>query len=188
MTSETGQLTLIRGTVTATKDRMESVHVDRKTAYGNIRTTPELWLRDAGGTEHRYFGDLFDAAQPGQDVAVVIKRTSGKPVTFANFTSKVVQDAKELRTSTSFGSILGGAIGAAVVLALPGLFVWGALAKPFGLLDAAFTGTGFQIYALVLVVCAFIGVNVWAKGYRERTDALKAEIDSLLVAAQAENV
>jgi hypothetical protein len=188
MTNAAGQLTLVRGIVTVTKDRMESVCVDRKTGYGNIRTTPELWLRDEGGTEHRYSGDLFGAAQPGHDVAVVIKRTSGRPIAFANFSSNWVQDAKELRTSTSFGSILGGAIGAAVILALPGLFVWGALAEPFGLLDAAFTGTGFQIYGVVLLVCAFIGVNIWAKGYRERTDALKAEIDSLLIAAQAENV
>lgn len=184
MTSPAGQLTLVRGTVTAIRDRMESVRVDRKTGYGKIRTTPDLWLRDEGGTEHRYSGDLFGAAQPGHDVAVVIKRTSGKPVAFANFTSNWVQDAKELQTSTSFGSILGGAIGAAVVLALPGLFVWGALAEPFGLLDAAFTGTGFQIYAVLLLVCAFIGVNAWAKGYRERTDALKAEIDRLLVEQQ----
>ncbi|WP_189369153.1 hypothetical protein [Tateyamaria omphalii] len=188
MTSATGQLVLVRGTVTATKDRMESVRVDRKTGYGNIRTTPELWLRDEGGTEHRYSGDLFGAAQPGHDVAVVIKRTSGRPVAFANFTSNWVQDAKELKTSTSISSILGGAVVAAIVLALPGLFVWGALAEPFGLQDAAFTGTGFQIYAVVLLVSAFIGMNAWAKGYRERTDALKAEIDSLLVAAQAENV
>jgi hypothetical protein len=187
MTGATVQLTLVRGTVTATKDRMESVCVDRKTGYGNIRTTPELWLRDESGGEHRYSGDLFGAAQPGHDVAVVIKRTSGKPVAFANFTSNCVQDAKELRTSTSFGSILGGSIIAAVVLALPGLFVWGALAEPFGLQDSAFTGTGFQIYGIVLLVSAFIGVNVWAKGYRERTDALKAEVDSLLVAAQAED-
>lgn len=188
MTSAAGQLTLIRGTVTATKDRMESVRVDRKTGYGNIRTTPELWLRDDSGTEHRYSGDLFSAVQPGNDVAVVVKRTSGKPVAFANFTSNFVQDDKELRASTSFGSILGGSIIAAVVLALPGLFVWSALAELFGLLDAAFTGTGFQIYGIVLLVCAYIGVNVWAKGYRERTDALKAEIDNLLVAAQAEKV
>jgi len=114
----------------------------------------------------------------------VIKRTSGKPVAFANFTSNFVQDAKELRTSTSFGSILGGAIIAAIVLALPGLFVWGALAEPLGLLDAAFTGTGFQIYGVVLLVCAFIGMNIWAKGYRTRTDALKTEIDRLLVEQQ----
>ncbi len=187
MISATGQLILVRGTVTATKDRMDSARLERKTGYGNIRTTPELWLRDEGGTEHRYSGDLFGAAQPGHDVAVVVKRTSGKPVAFANFTSNCVQDAKELRTSTSFGSILGGSIIAAVVLALPGLFVWGALAEVFGLLDAAFTGTGFQIYGIVLLVCAFIGVNIWAKGYRERTDALKVEIDSLLVAAQTKN-
>lgn len=49
MTSSAGQLTLIRGTVTAAKDRMETVRVDRKTGYGNIRTTPELWLRDESG-------------------------------------------------------------------------------------------------------------------------------------------
>lgn len=188
MTSAAGQLALVRGIVTATKDRIGSVHVDRKTSYGNIRTTPELWLRDKDGEEQRYSGDLFGVAQPGHDVAVVIKRDSGKPVAFANFTSNVVQDAKELRTSTSLGSILGGSIIAAIVLALPGLFVWGALAEPFGLLDAAFTGTGFQIYGIALLVCTFIGVNVWAKGYRERTDALKAEIDSLLVAAQTENI
>ena len=188
MTSAAGQLALIRGTVTATKDRMDSVRVDRKTGYGNIHTTPEIWLRDEGGTEHRYSGELFGAAQPGHDVAVVIKQASGKPVAFANFSSNFVQNAKELRTSTSFGSTLGGSIIAAVVLALPGLFVWSALAETFGFLDAAFTGVGYQIYMVVLMFCAFIGVNVWAKGYRERTEPLKAEIDSLLVAAQAENV
>ncbi len=185
MTSATGQLTLVRGTVTATKDRMESVRVDRKTGYGNVRTTPELWLRDEGGTEHRYSGDLFGAAQPGHDVAVVIKRTSGKPVAFANFTSNWVQDATELQTSTSYGSVLGGAIVVAIVLALPGLFVWGALAELFGLMDAAFTGTGFQIYLVILALCAFAGMKVWAKGYRERTDALKIEIDRLLVEQQS---
>lgn len=186
MTSAAEQLTMVRGIVTATKDRMESVHVDRKTGYGNINMTPEIWLRDEGGAEHRYSGDMFDAAQLGHDVAVVIKRTSGKPLAFANFTGNFVQDAKELRTSTSFGSILGGAIVVAVVLALPGLFVWVALAESFGLLDAAFTGTGFQIYPVILAVSALVGMKVWAKRYRKRTDTLKAEIDSLLVAAQAE--
>lgn len=186
MISASRQLALVRGIVTATKERMNSVHVDQKTGYGRINTTPELWLRDIDGTEHHYSGDMFDAAQPGHEVAVVIKRASGKPVAFANFTGNFVQDARELRYSTTLSANLTGTFFLTLILAVPGLFVWSALAEPFGLMDAAFSATGFQVYIVVLAACVFGGVKVWSKGYRERTDALKAEIDSLLVAAQTE--
>ncbi|MHA3915819.1 hypothetical protein [Halovulum sp. GXIMD14793] len=184
MKRTTEHLTLVRGTVTATRERLGSVNMNRKTGYGSVNTTSELWIRDSSNTEHQFYGDMFDAAQPGHDVAVVIKRSSGKPVAFANFTADFVRDAKELRTSTSFGSILAGAIGVTFILSLPGLIIWGALAETFGLLDAAFTGTGFQIYLVLMVVCAVFGIKVWAKGYRERTDVLKAEVDRLLILEQ----
>jgi hypothetical protein len=188
MSSASGQLALVRGTVTASKDRMDSIRVDRKTGDGRVSTTPEMWLRDIDGTEHHYSGDMFDAAQPGHEVAVVIKRASGKPVAFANFTGNFVQDAREIRYSTTIGANLTGTFFLTLILAVPGLFAWGALAEPFGLMDAAFSATGFQVYIVVLAACVFAGVKVWSKGYRERTDALKAEIDSLLVAVQSEGM
>lgn len=180
----TEKLNVVRGVVTTAKERMQSVRFDRKSGYGSINTTPELWLVDVAGKEHRYQGDMFRSARPGHDVAVVTKRSSGKPIAFANFTSKFVHEAKELGYSTTFVAQLIGTLIVTLIFAVPGLFVWGVLAQPFGLMKEAFSAAGFQVYIVVLGACVFAGVKVWSKSYRERTDALKAEIDRLLVAAQ----
>ena len=183
----TEKLNMVRGVVTTAKEHMQSVRVDRKSGFGTINTTPELWLVDASGKHHSYQGDMFRSAQPGHEVAVVTKRSSGKPIAFANFTSNFVHDAKELGYSTSLGAQLIGTLIVTLIVAVPGLFIWGALAQPFGLMEEASSTAGFQIYALILAGLVFAAVNFWSKGYRERTDALKVEIDRLLVAAQSES-
>lgn len=175
-----GQLAMVRGTVTAAREQMHSVRVDRRTGYGRINTTPELWLRDEHGQEHRFQGDIFSAAQPGHEVAVISRRGSGKPLTFANFTTGVVHDDKELTINTSVGSTLMSTFGLSLLLALPGAFMWFTLLHTVGLGDHAFSATGFQIYALILIGCVYAGITVWSKSYRERASALRDEIDRLL--------
>ncbi|PUB13701.1 hypothetical protein [Yoonia sediminilitoris] len=180
MTGYGGNLTIVRGVVTAAKEQMHSVRVDRKTGYSRINATRELWLRCEDGKEHRYQGDMFDAAQPGHEVAVVISTLSGKPVAFANFTTGVVHDGEELNVSTSLGATLISTFGLSLLIALPGLFVWSALLEIIGLGDHAFTGTGFQLYLVTLIACVYAGLTVWSKSYRERSSALRQEIDHLL--------
>ena len=184
MTDATVQLKMVRGVVTAAREQMHSVRVDRKTGYGRVNMTPELWLRDTDGKEYRYQGDMFNAAQPGHDVAVITKNQSGKPVAFANFTTELVDDGPELSVSTTFGSTLISTFGLCVLLALPGLFVWGMFLETLGLGDKAFTAGGFQIYIIVLVGCVYAGLHFWSKSYRERTDALRKDIDRLLSQAR----
>lgn len=180
MTTAGASFSVVRGVVSARKEQMHSVRVDRKTGYGMINTTPELWLRDASGKEHRYQGDMFGAAQPGNEVAVITKKPSGKPVAFANFTTGTVHDGAELNVSTSFGSTVISTFGLCVLLVLPGLLVWAALFETLGLGDKAFSATGLQIYVVVLIACVYAGLTVWSKGYRERAHALREEIDRLL--------
>ena len=101
MTEISGRLDLVRGTVTSRSETLESVRVDRATGYGKINKTPELWLRDASGIEHRYQGFLVEAAQPGHDVAVVVRKASGKTIAFVNLTTGVVHEDRELTVKTT---------------------------------------------------------------------------------------
>ncbi|MEM9578448.1 MAG: hypothetical protein AAF999_15725 [Pseudomonadota bacterium] len=183
MNSNDNQLLVVRGTVTTAREQMHSVRVDRQSGYGRINSTPELWIRDMDGKEHRYHGVLFTVAQPGHEVAVISRPGSGKPLAFANFTTGVVHDGDELTVSTSTGSTLISTLGFSVLLALPGALVWGALLNTIGLGDYAFSSVGFQIYALVLIASVYAGLRVWSKGYRERSGALREEIDRLLMRA-----
>lgn len=178
-----GQLAMVRGTVTAAREQMRSVHVDRRSGYGRINTTPEILLRDEHGQEHRFQGDMFAPAQPGHEVAVISRPSSSKPLAFANFTTGVVHDGKELTISTSVGSTLISTFGLSLLLALPGALVWATLLNAIGLGDHALSATGFQIYALILIGCVYAGITVWSKSYRERASALRDEIDRLLASA-----
>lgn len=183
MNGTRAQLLLVRGTVTTAREKMQSVRVGRQSGCGRINTTPELWIRDVDGKEHRYQGDIFSAAQPGHEVAVISRPGSEKPLAFANFTTGMVHDGDELTVSTSMGSTLISTLGLCVLLALLGALVWGALLNTFGLGDHAFSGAGFQIFAVVLIACVYAGLRAWSKGYRERAGALRDEIDHLLIRA-----
>jgi len=184
MTEISGQLDLVRGTVTSRSETLDSVRVDRATGYGKINKTPELWLRDASGTEHRYQGSLFEAAQPGHDVAVVVRKTSSKPVAFVNLTTGVVHEDRELTVKTTVQARLFDTFWFSLLGALPGLFVWYALLDAIGLGDSAFSAVGLQIYILVLTASVFTGLTVWSKGYAERTKKLRQEIDNLIEQSQ----
>ncbi|WP_299281806.1 hypothetical protein [uncultured Tateyamaria sp.] len=180
MTAARASFVVVRGVVSAYKEQMHSVRVDRQTGYGRINTTPELWLRDKDGKEYRYQGVMFEAAQPGHDVAVIANRASGKPVAFANFTTGVVQDGDEMTVSTSISSTLVSTFGFSVLFALPGLIPWLLITETIGLGDKAFTTSGIQLYILVLAVSVYAGLQVWSRHYRERTATTRAEIDRML--------
>uniref|UniRef100_UPI001D09B471 hypothetical protein n=1 Tax=Roseobacter weihaiensis TaxID=2763262 RepID=UPI001D09B471 len=180
MNGTRAHLLLVRGTVTTARDKMQSVRVDRQTGYGRINATPELWLRDEHGKEHRFQGDIFEAAQPAHDVAVISRPSSNRPVAFANFTTGVVHDSDELTISTSIVSTLISTFGLSVLLALPGAFVWATLLNAIGLGDHAFSTTGFEVYALILIACVYAGIAVWSKSYRARAAALRDGIDRFL--------
>lgn len=185
MNGTRAHLLLVRGTVTTAREKMHSVRVDRQTGYGRINTTPELWLRDEHGKEHRYQGDMFSAAQSGHEVAVISRPGSAKPLAFANFSTGVVHDGDELTISTSIGSTLISTLGLSVLLVLPGALVWATLLDTIGLGNHAFTATGFQLCAIVLLACVYAGLRIWSKSYRERARALRDEIDRLLTCEAA---
>lgn len=180
MNDATASLDVVRGVVTACKEKMHSVRVSQATGYGRINSTCELWLRDSAGHEHRYLGELFEAAQVGHEVAVVSDRTSGKLIAFANLTTQKVHETAELTVKTTSGATLISTFGFCLLLALPGLFPWFMTLDAIGLADSAFSATGLQIYVVVLLGCVFAGVTVWSKRYEDRTARLKAEIDRAL--------
>jgi hypothetical protein len=173
-------LHVVRGTVTVAKEQVHSVRVNQTTGYGKINSTPELWLRDSDGHEHRYEGQFFGATQIGHDVAVVSDRTSGKLIAFANLTTQKVHEVANLTIKTTPGATLVSTFGFSLLLALPGLFLWFMTLDAIGLADSAFSATGLQIYVVLLFVCAFAGVTIWSKRYEERIARLKAEIDRVL--------
>ncbi|GFE65097.1 hypothetical protein [Litoreibacter roseus] len=180
MTVVTASLDVVRGIVTACKKQMDSVRINQTTGYGKINGTCELWLRDSAGHEHRYQGELFEAAQPGHEVAVVSDRTSGKLLAFANLTTQKVHDAAELSVKTTPGATLISTFGFSLLLAFPGLFPWFMMLDAIGLADNAFSAAGLQNYVVLLLGCVFAGVTIWSKRYEERTARLKAEINRVL--------
>lgn len=104
---------------------------------------------------------------------------------FANFTTGLVHDGVDLNASTSLGATLMSTFGLSVLLAPPGLLVWGAVLEVFGLGERAFTAGGFQIYIVLLAASVYAGLTIWSKGYRERSGVLQQEIDHLLSQANA---
>ncbi len=139
--------------------------------------TCELWLRDSAGHEHRYQGELFEAAQTGHEVAVFRDRTSGKLIAFANLTTQKLFETSDLTVNTAPGATLVSTFGFSFLLALPGLFPWFVMLDSIDLADSAFSAAGLQIYVVLLLGCVFAGVNIWSKRYDDRTALLKAEID-----------
>ncbi|WP_371168806.1 hypothetical protein [Aliiroseovarius sp. 2305UL8-7] len=180
MNVERGQLKVVRGVVTAWKEQLHSVHVDRSSGYGKINKTPELWLRDATGRERQFQGDLSDAAQPGHDVAVVIRRSNAKPIAFANMTTGIVHEGRDLTVQTSVQARLLDTFAFSLLCALPGLFPWFAILDAIGLGDSAFSAPALQIYVVVLVAGVYAGLTIWSKGYAERTEKLRSEMDRLI--------
>lgn len=180
MTASTASLDVVRGVVTACKEQPHAVRVNKATGYGSINSMRELWLLDSAGHEHRYQGELFQAAQAGHEVAVVSDRTSGKLIAFANLTTQKIHDAAELTVKTTPGANLFSTFGFSLLLALPGLFPWFMMLDSIGFADSAFSATGLQIYIVLLLGCVFAGVTIWSQRYEERTARLKAEIDRVL--------
>ncbi|KIC45480.1 hypothetical protein [Tateyamaria sp. ANG-S1] len=125
---------------------------------------------------------FFDGAQPGHEVAVITKVASGKPMAFANFTTELVRDSKELTINTSIPATVFSAFVISLLAAIPGYFLWASLLDTVGLGRYAFSAIAFQIYGVVLVASVYGGLTIWSNRYCERSTALRREIDRLLVA------
>lgn len=173
-------LNVVRGVLTACKEQMCSVRINRTTGHGSIETAPEFWLRDSAGHEHLYQGELFRAAQPGHDIAVISDATNGSLVAVANLTTQRIHDGPELTIKTTPSASLISTLGFTLLLILPGLIPWFMLLDALGLGEDAFSSTGLQVYAVLLVVCVFRVIIIWSRRYEERAARTKAEIDRVL--------
>lgn len=182
MMTGSDQLNIVRGLVIRRNEQLHSVRVNRGTGYGQINSTPELWIRDGVGQEHRYQGDLFEAVQEGHEVAIITKQGSGNLVAVANLSTRKIHEASELTVSTTPGATLASTFGISVLLALPGLIPWVMMMSIFGLDDTAFSTTGLQIYLVILVACVFTSIRAWSKRYTERIARIRADIDRTLSA------
>jgi len=180
LTSVSAHLDVVRGEVTTYEERVQSVRVNQTTGYGKVHATPELWLRDNLGQEHRYQGELFRSARVGNQVAVISDRKSGKIIAFADLTTQIVRNTPELNVQKTPGAIIFHTFGFSLLLAIPGLFAWFSLLDTIGLVDSAFSGWGFKVYTILLPTCVFSGVMIWSRRYDERTEQLKGQINRIL--------
>ena len=180
MSSVGASLDVVWGEVTAYDERVQSVRVNQTTGYGQVHATPELWIRDNKGQEHRYQGELFRSARVGHQVAVISDRVSRKTIAFANLTTQIVHDAPELSAQKTPTAILFHTFGVSLLLAIPGLFAWFSLLDTVGLADSALSGWGFKAYIFLLPICVFSGVMIWSRRQDERTEQLKVQISRVL--------
>jgi hypothetical protein len=174
---------VIRGNVVGIVDRVER-EVNRRTrGVERSRQWREMALREAGGQEHTFVGEVLDRARHGDDVAVVWAPVGREPVALANLTAQCLQlhgsadpDAPEGKLSTAFL--------VAVVGALPGLLVYYAiLAVVFPNMSDSMSATVLKSYPFVLLPAAW-WISTWLTAWaQERAERVSKEIERALVAA-----
>ena len=174
---------VIRGNVVDIVDRVER-EVNRRTRrVERSRQWREMTLREAGGQEHTFVGEVLDRARHGDDVAVVWAPVGREPVALANLTAQCLQlhgaadpDTPEGKLSTTFL--------VAVVGALPGLLVYYAiLAVFFPNMNDSMSATALKFYPFALLPAAWwisTRLTAWAQ---ERAERLSKEVEQALVAA-----
>ncbi len=111
---------VIRGNVVDIVDRVER-EVNRRTRrVERLRQWREMTLRETGGQEHTFVGEVLDRARHGDDVAVVWAPVGREPVALANLTGQCLQLHGSADPDTPQGK-LSGAVLIAFFGALPGL-------------------------------------------------------------------
>ena len=121
---------VIRGNVVDIVDRVER-EVNRRTQrVERSRQWREMTLREAGGQEHTFVGEVLDRARHGDDVAVVWAPVGREPVALANLTAQCLQLHGSADPDTPKGK-LSTAFLVAVVGAVPGLLVYYAILAVF---------------------------------------------------------
>ena len=174
---------VIRGNVVDIVDRVER-EVNRRTRrVERLRRWREMTLREAGGQEHKFVGEVLDRARHGDDVAVVWAPVGREPVALANLTAQCLQLHGSADPDTPEGK-LSAAFSVAVVGALPGLLVYYAiLAVFFPNMSDITSATALKFYPFVMLPTAWwISTRLTALA-QERAERLSKEIEQALVAA-----
>ncbi len=174
---------VIRGNVVEIVDRVER-EVNRRTRrVERSRQWREMTLRETGGQEHTFVGEVLDRARHGDDVAVVWAPVGREPVALANLTGQCLQLHGSADPDTPEGK-LSAAFLVAVVGALPGLLVYYAiLAVFFPSMSDGMLATALKFYPFVLVPAAWWisrRLTGWAQ---ERAKRVSKEVEQALVAA-----
>ncbi|MEM9578831.1 MAG: hypothetical protein AAF999_17685 [Pseudomonadota bacterium] len=174
---------VIRGNVVVIVARIER-EVNRRTRrVERSRQWREMTLREAGGQEHMFVGEVLDRARHGDDVAVVWAPVGREPVALANLTDQCLQlhgsadpDTPEGKLSTAFLVAVAGA--------LPGLLVYYAiLAVFFPSMSDSMSATALKFYPFVLLPAAWwisTRMTAWAQ---KRAERVSKEVEQALVAA-----
>lgn len=174
---------VIRGNVVEIVDRVER-EVNRRTRrVERSRQWREMTLRETGGQEHTFVGEVLDRARHGDDVALVWAPVGREPVALANLTAQCLQLHGSADPDTPEGK-LSTAFLVAVVGALPGLLVYYAvLAVFFPNMSDSMSATALKSYTFVLLPAAWwisTRLTAWAQ---ERAKRVSKEVERALVAA-----
>ena len=174
---------VIRGNVVDVVDRVER-EVNRRTrCVERLRQWREMTLREAGGQEHRFVGEVLDRARHGDDVAVVWAPVGREPVALANLTAQCLQLHGSADPDTPEGKPPAAML-VALIGALPGLLVYYAiLAVLFPSMSDSMSATALKFYPFVLVPAAWwisTRLTAWA---HERAERVSKEVEQALVAA-----
>ncbi len=174
---------VIRGTVMDIVDRVEREVNLRTRRVERSRQWREMTLREAGGQEHTFVGEVLDRARHGDDVAVVWAPVGREPVAMANLTAQCLQlhgsadpDAPEGKLSTAFL--------VAVVGALPGLLVYYAILAVFvPNMSDSMSATALKFYPILLLPAAWWISTKFTGWALDRAERVSKEVEQALVAA-----
>jgi hypothetical protein len=174
---------VIRGNVVDIVDRVER-EVNRRTRrVERSRQWREMTLREAGGQDHTFVGEVLDRARHGDDVAVVWAPVGREPVALANLTGQCLHLHGSADPDTPEGK-LSAALLVALIGALPGLLAYYAiLAVLFPSMSDSMSATALKFYPVVLLPAAWwISTKLTGLAH-DRAKRVSKEIERALVAA-----
>ncbi|MEO9517546.1 MAG: hypothetical protein ABJH45_10175 [Paracoccaceae bacterium] len=174
---------VIRGNVVDIVDRVEREVNRRNRRVERSRQWREMTLREAGGQEHTFVGEVLDRARHGDDVAVVWAPVGREPVALANLTGQCLQLHGSADPDTPEGK-LSAVVLVALIGALPGLLVYYTImAVFFPNMSDSMSATALKFYPFVLLPAAWWISTKWTTWARERAERVSKEIEQALVAA-----
>ena len=174
---------VIRGNVVDIVDRVER-EVNRRTRrVERSRQWREMTLREEGGQEHTFNGEVLDRARHGDDVAVVWAPVGREPVALANLTGQCLQLHGSADPDTPQGK-LSAAMLVALIGALPGLLVYYAiLVVLFPNMSDGMSATALRFYPFVLLPATWWISTKLTNWAQERAERVSKEVEQALVAA-----
>lgn len=174
---------VIRGNVVDIVDRVER-EVNRRTRrVERSRQWREMTLRETGGQEHTFVGEVLDRARHGDDVAVVWASVGREPVALANLTDHCLQLHGSADPDMPAGK-LSTVLLVALIGAVPGLLVYYMfLAILFPDMSESMSAAALKFYPLALLPIAWwISSKLIAAAF-DRAKRVSREVEQALVAA-----